>query len=111
MTAGTAAGDITTGLVGYWPLDGNASDASGNGLDGEIVGDVVSAEDRLGYDESAMLFPGARDSYIELGDPPELQITGAMTLAAWVRIDSFDGNGRIIARIGGNGSRSYSLNV
>ena len=58
LAGSVASGEINGGLVGYWPLDGNASDVSGNGLDGEIVGDVVSAEDRLGYEESAMLFPG-----------------------------------------------------
>jgi hypothetical protein len=36
LTTGTAA-DLTDGLVGYWPLDNlDASDASGNGLDGTI---------------------------------------------------------------------------
>ena len=111
LTGGAVFGDITSGLVGYWPLDGDALDASGNGLDGDILGDVVPAEDRYSYEESAMLFPGDAGSYIELGDPEPLQIAGAMTLAAWIRIDSYDTNGRIIARIGGGNARSYSLNI
>ena len=111
LVGSVALGDITSDLVGYWPLDGDASDASGNGLDGEILGNVVPAEDRQGNPDAAMLFPGARSAYIELGDPPELQITGAMTLAAWIRIDSYDANGRIIARIGGSNARSFSLNI
>jgi len=103
------AGHASADLVGYWPLDGDAADLSGNGLDGTINGDVAPTADRFGNADSALLFPGARSSYIELGDPPALQITGAMTLAAWVRIDSYETNGRIIARIGSQ--RSYSLNV
>ena len=111
FAGGEVFGDITSDLVGYWPLDGDAIDASGNGLDGEIVEGVVPADDRHGYEASAMLFPDSGDAYIELGDPAELQFSGAMTLAAWVRVDSYDNNGRILARIGGNGKRSYSLNV
>ena len=109
LGANLAKADIESGLVGYWPLDGDATDASGTGLHGTINGNVVPTTDRFGYADSAMLFPGATNSYIELGDPAELQITGAMTLAAWVRIDSYETNGRIIARIGS--TRSYSLNV
>jgi hypothetical protein len=35
------------GLVGYWPLDGDGVDASGNGLDGELV-NVDFVPGRLG---------------------------------------------------------------
>ncbi|MBW1945537.1 MAG: hypothetical protein JRJ51_22300, partial [Deltaproteobacteria bacterium] len=111
LAGSIALGDITSGLVGYWPLDGDATDASGNGLNGEVFGNVVPAEDRQSNAGSAMLFPGAQNSYIELGDPPQLQITGAMTLAAWIRIDSYDSNGRIISRIGTSNARSFSLNI
>jgi hypothetical protein len=35
--------DLNTGLIAYYPLDGNANDASGNGLNGQIIIlDVVS---------------------------------------------------------------------
>lgn len=111
FAGGDVGADITTGLTGYWPLDGDAVDASGNGLDGEILGSVAPVEDRHDYEESAMLFPGQADSYIELGDPEALRFSGAMTLAAWIRIDSYDTNGRIIARIGSGSARSYSLNI
>jgi hypothetical protein len=105
--------DLTQGLVGYWPLDFlEAFDASGNGLDGTINGDVEATEDRFGTSASAMLFPGASNSYIDLGDQDAFQITSGMTLAAWVLLDSTNtNNGRIIAKMGGGGSRSWSLNI
>ena len=56
-----APADITTGLVGYWPLDGDAQDASGNDLHGTIS-KVTPAPDRLSYADSAMSFTGAADS-------------------------------------------------
>ena len=113
MSASTSRADLTDGLVGYWPLDDlDASDASGNGLDGTIEGFVDVAEDRNGNPDGAMLFSGFAADHIDLGDPDELQIAGAMTLAAWVVLDSANtNNARIISKMGGGGSRSWSLNI
>jgi len=99
-------------LMGHWPLDGDGVDISGNGLDGTINGTVVSTADRSGKPDSAMLFGGASGDNIDIGDPPELQLTGAMTLAAWVMLDSTNtNNSRIFAKAGGGGARSWSLNI
>ncbi len=107
----TARADIATGLVGYWPLDGNAQDASGNNLHGTIT-KVTPAADRQGNANSAMSFTGAADSVINVGDPVQLQITGEMTLAAWVRLSKTNtNNSRIIAKSGAGGARSFSLNI
>ena len=112
LVAATVQADITTGLVGYWPLDGDALDASGNDLHGTISGKVTPAPDRQGYADSAMSFTGAADCYISVADTPKLQITGEMTLAAWVFLDKTNANnGRIIAKSGGSGARAWSLNV
>ena len=32
-----AGGDITKGMIGYWPLDGDAKDVSGNDYHGELT--------------------------------------------------------------------------
>jgi len=34
--------DLTTGLVAYYPFNGNANDASGNGNNGTVNGSVVN---------------------------------------------------------------------
>jgi hypothetical protein len=107
-----AVANTSADLVGYWPLDGDGMDASGNGLDGTVNGTVVPAPDRTGNPDSAMLFSGAADSHINVGNPPELNITGEMTLAAWVWLNGDNtNNGRIIAKSGGGGARSWSLNI
>jgi hypothetical protein len=112
VLAGSAAGDITTGLAGYWPLDGNGEDVSGNGLHGAVEGAVTPTADRFAYADSAMSFSGAADARIVLGDLPQLRLTGEMTLAAWVSLSSANANnGRIIAKSGGSGRRCWSLNV
>ena len=33
---GASAVDVTEGIVGYWPLDGNGKDESGNGNDAKL---------------------------------------------------------------------------
>jgi hypothetical protein len=111
--AGSARAALTDGLVGYWPLDGlEATDAGPNGLDGVINGNVDAVEDRFGVADGAMLFPGEAGSHVDLGDNELFQISGAMTLAAWVVLDSTNtNNGRIVAKQGLGGSRSWSLNI
>ena len=111
LTAAVVRADIQTGLIGYWPLDGDAVDASGSGFNGTIT-KVTPVPDRLGHASSAMSFTGAADSAIDVGDPVPLQITGPMTLAAWVRLNKTDtNNGRIIAKSAAAGARSWSLNI
>lgn len=110
----TSLADLTEGLVGYWPLDGDGTDTSGNGLDGTINGNVTPVEDRFGNPNTALQFPGIADSHVAIQDTEELQITGAMTLAAWVVVDpgmAGVNNGRIVAKQAGGGSRSWSLNT
>ena len=108
---GAAMADLTEGLVGYWPLDGNGDDASGNGNHGTVIGNVVSVADRFGTPDSAMRFPGNASNYIDLGQPPSLLIKGAMSVMAWVRADTMLQNGRIIAKQGPPSARSWGLNL
>src|SRR5690606_11813692 len=109
----SASASLLDGLVGYWPLDDlSAIDASGNGLDGEIIGIIDETEDRFGNPTGAILFSGFAEDHVYLGDEEEFQITGPMTLSAWVILDGGNvNNGRIISKSGGGGSRSWSLNI
>ncbi|MFB0554084.1 MAG: LamG domain-containing protein [Phycisphaerae bacterium] len=111
MTMSMVRADLTEGLVGYWPLDGNAEDASGNGNHGVIEGNVTPTIDRFGTIDSAMNFPGNTSDYIDLGQPPMLLIKGAMTVAAWVRADTLTQNGRILAKQGPSSGRSWSIQL
>lgn len=45
----------TQGLVGYWPFNGNANDASGNGHNGTVTGATLTS-DRFGNSNSAYYF-------------------------------------------------------
>ncbi len=50
----------TNGLVGYWPFNGNANDASGNGNNGTVNGATLTA-DRFGISNMAYSFDGIND--------------------------------------------------
>lgn len=51
----------TNGLVGWWPLDGNANDISGNGYNGTLLNGVASTTDRFSNSNSAYSFDGTND--------------------------------------------------
>lgn len=56
------------------------TDASGNGLNGQIQGATWSPNGRYG---GALFFNGT-SSYVDLGNPAALQMTGSMTIEAWI---------------------------
>ena len=75
-----AAADLSAGLVAHYPLDGNGSDASGNGRNGTLMGDVAPAADRFGNATGAMRFDGDGDYIVAAADGLP---TGERTTAFW----------------------------
>ena len=94
------AGVTASGPVGYWTLDNdvtNSADSNyGNGVN--YGGTFVD-----GPKGDAISFDGI-SSYVSIGNPPELQIIGEITLSAWIKPE-FGGGGQqnIVAK-------GYSLN-
>ncbi len=74
---GTAIGN----LVAYYPFSGNANDASGHQLHGQISGALLSA-DRLGNPASACLFDGINDN-VAVAVDPLLNFQDAITVSCW----------------------------
>ncbi|WP_426750370.1 LamG-like jellyroll fold domain-containing protein [Myxococcus sp. Y35] len=99
------------GPVGHWALDegsgGTTADATAHGVTGTLVNGPVWTAGKQG---SAVELDGT-DDRIDLGNPSHLQLTGAMTVSAWVWVDAFAENGRIINKQGGSTNRGWSLNV
>jgi hypothetical protein len=60
----------TNGLVGYWPFNGNANDASGNGNNGTVTGATLTT-DRFGSVNNAYSF---KDDYIVIPSSNNLNI-------------------------------------
>jgi hypothetical protein len=70
---------ITKGLIGLWHLDGNATDASGNGRNGSVVGATTS----VGRFGQGYTFNGS--SYIDVGDV-DLS-SQQFSVNGWIRTD------------------------
>ncbi|UCD50810.1 MAG: hypothetical protein JSW27_25210, partial [Phycisphaerales bacterium] len=77
-------------LVAYYPLDGDATDASGNGLDGTVMGDPAWID---GAFDGAIECDGDGD-YVDVASADALDITGAISLSLWIRPDAEDPEGQ-----------------
>jgi len=75
--------DYSNGLVGYWPMDTNANDYSNNINNGTIF----SATPITGKVGNAYDFNGST-SYINIPNSSTVDITGNLTIQAWVKRDS-----------------------
>jgi hypothetical protein len=80
----------TGGLVGWWRLNegsgGTATDSGGNNLNGKIAGNPVWID---GVEGHALQLDGDGD-YVDLGNDSSLNITHQITVAAWIKVDTFD---------------------
>ena len=74
-----ASADLPSGLVAYYPFNGNVNDESGNGHDGTLYGSTLTA-DRMGNPNSAYYFNGTATDYIDVGP---LSISLPVTVTLW----------------------------
>ena len=104
-------------LAGYWTFEEGTgtttADQSGNDLTGTF--DNVATWGGPTWTNSplgayCLRFDGVNDR-VSLGNPVSLQITGAMTVSAWISPRGFNTSGRIVSRGGASGARGWSLNV
>jgi uncharacterized delta-60 repeat protein len=92
---------IWNGLVAYYPFNGNANDATGNGNNGTNNGAVLTT-DRFGNTNSAYYFNGA-GAYLDLGVPSDLAFSNNFTLTAWCNFFGGTQNPRIMSYGSPNG--------
>ena len=85
---GISIAQDTTGLVAYYPFNGNANDESGNNRHGTAYGNPLLTTDRFGKPDSAYFFDGS-DDYIDCGDWFTYNI---FSLSFWVNQSGFTGN-------------------
>lgn len=110
---GTAGGwstrrGVDGSTVAYYPLDGTTDDESSFGNHGSAAGDPIYGADRFGTSGSALLFDGVDDQII-VPDSPSLDLTGELTLAAWVKLAA-GGNPYVFGKINlTQGAFLYSL--
>jgi hypothetical protein len=80
------ATDLTTGLVAYYPFNGNANDESGNAHHGIIYG-ALSAIDRFGVANKAYHFNGINDSIV-VPSNSNLTLSKIFSVAIWIKSDT-----------------------
>jgi len=83
-----------SGIVGWWPGDGNANDIVG-GNHGTLEGGVTYALGVVGW---AFSFDGV-DDYVGVSDGVNLDITGAITLDAWIKTSGTNDHSGILDKM------------
>ncbi len=88
----------TTGLLGYWPFDGNANDFSGNNNNG-IVSSASLTTDRFGNIDKAYYFNGI-NGLITVPNSPTVDIPNntSFSLSFWLKTDANVGYANLLAK-------------
>ena len=92
LLADMANADITTDLVGYWKLDDNANDSSGNNYHGEEYGSPSYVPGIIGQ---AMEFNGS-DQSVYIPDFTGIQNQDEVTVCMWVKADRNTGADQVM---------------
>ena len=97
-------------LVGHWTMDDNDGetvlDSSGNALTGTVSG----AQWIEGVSGTGLHFDGLND-WVEIGNLPQVNFSTAFSLSAWIRSDSWLGDGRIVCKRNDVSGAGYAMAV
>lgn len=88
----------TSGLVSYWPFDGNANDYSGNNNHG-IVNAAIPAPDRFGSLNKAYAFNGI-NSHIDVPHSATIDMSNNsdFSVAFWVKTNQENDNSIVLSK-------------
>ena len=95
------------GVVGYWKLDGNAEDSSGNAHHGTNYG-AVPGKGRFGDEQGGMYFK--TNQYVSIGSDDDLKPTEAFTVEGWI-FSYQPNNGSVQHLVSIANSSGYSLHL
>ena len=109
VSTNTCVTPMTSGLMAYYPFNGNANDESGNGNNGAVKGASLTS-DRLGRANSAYRFSGS--SQIIVPHNASLNLTGNnLTLSAWVNLSNPSNDQKIFSKYTWPTRSGYILGV
>lgn len=100
--------DVTTGLVAYYPFNGNSNDASNNGNNG-IVNGAILTTDRNGIANSSYSFSNGNNISIPMTQ--QLHNLPTRTFCCWFKMNNNQNGGRIFETTYLNGGISINNNV
>lgn len=94
-----------SGMVSWWHADGNYKDAVGSN-NGTTGGDVTFGPGEI---NQGFQLDGTANSHVTVAPSASLDITGAITIDAWINSTTL--NGRIVDKITAFGSDGYMLDL
>ncbi len=97
----------SNGLVGYWPFNGNATDESGSGNNGNVNGATLTG-DRFGNSNSAYVFDGI-SNFISVSNIA-IQGNVSRSTSFWFKTNSASG-GMVIATGSGTNQNGATYNL
>lgn len=100
--------NLDSGLVAYYPFEGNADDMSVNALDGTPF-NVVYGQGVYGPPDSSIFFNGTDTSYVDCGTDNR-GITDTIAVSCFFRT-SFNGIGDIVSKYDPGNDRGYHLQM
>jgi hypothetical protein len=89
---------FTNSLVAYYPFNGNANDASGNGNNGTPFGAAVFGVDRFGNSNSCLSLPG-NNSGVDIPSLSSMSYS-PVTYSAWFWMNNNTPNGSTMTLVG-----------
>ena len=110
INAGTLLNDpnskpgLEFGLLGYWPLDGNSSDMSGNGRDGTRHN---GAAFQTGVVGQGLYFDGSNDYF----SVPIFPMGGEFSISLWAKYDRFRDWDCVMDFANGSTSQNLKINM
>ena len=108
VSIGPSCVGAPSGLLGWWPGEGNADDTLGQN-NGTLVNGTGFGPGEV---NQAFSFNGATQ-FVEIADSPALDPTSAMTLEAWVYLTAFSANDSVViaAKEDPFSTRQYQLSL
>jgi len=94
ITFKTYSSSITNGLVAYYPFNGDATDASGNGNNG-TPSNCTPTTDRFGISNRAFSFNGTSSSIV-CANGQSLQISADITVCAWIKTSTLPSSSKVV---------------
>ncbi|BDQ03655.1 MAG: hypothetical protein KatS3mg036_0356 [Ignavibacterium sp.] len=89
----SAQTNLDSGLVAYFPFNGNANDESGNNNNGTVNGATLT-QDRFGIPGKAYYFIGTGD-FISIPDNPNL-FSDELTISGWYKLTEIPGPAAVV---------------
>jgi hypothetical protein len=94
-----SVGAVPPDRVATYGFNGTVDDGGSGAHDGILVGGTFTA-DRFGLPDAALQLDG--NDYVRVGDHTDLQLTGGLTLTAWILERAPGAYAKIISRRNGN---------